>query len=292
MHGAQTDLKSVAICEEQVRVRFLYCPPYVNTLGSGRTLNKTGLDTGSQTVCFLMVATKLGRESKRRMGTARALTLAEIPHRPNTLLNNMSKTQKHADEEVTLSRGYFSNLKANAYTHEFYLSGSIEGPEEYIDWFNVIRNASEYDTIKIYINSGGGDLNTALQFMRVLADTDAATIASIEGSCMSAATMVMLSCDAIEISPHSLCMIHNYSGGTIGKGGEMVDQILFERDWSRLFLADVYKWFLSSDEIESILNNRDIWLTSEQVAERLKTVLEMRQLETEDEKSDLEESAQ
>lgn len=194
----------------------------------------------------------------------------------------MSKTQKHVHEEDGISRGYFSNLKANAYVHEFYLSGVIEGPENYIEWFNVIRNASEYDTVKIYINSGGGDLNTALQFMRVLSDTEADTIASVEGSCMSAATMVMLSCDAIEVSPHSLFMVHNYSGGTIGKGGEMYDNIVFERAWSKAFLADIYKWFLSSEEIESILNNRDIWLTSEQVAERLKTVLEMRQLEAEE----------
>lgn len=204
----------------------------------------------------------------------------------------MSKTQKLHNEEITLSRGYFSNLKANAYTHEFYLSGPIEGPDEYIEWFNTIRNASEYDTIKVYINSAGGNLDTALQFMRVLSDTEANTLASIEGSCMSAATMIMLSCDSIEVSPHSLFMFHNYSGGTIGKGGEMYDNIVFERAWSREFLADVYKWFLSNDEIESILNNRDIWLTSEQVAERLKVVLEMRQLESEAEESELEESGQ
>lgn len=199
----------------------------------------------------------------------------------------MSKTQKRLDEEITLSRGYFSNLKANAYIHEFYISGAIEGPEEYVEWFNVIRNASEYDTVKLYINSGGGNLDTALQFMRVLTDTAANTVASVEGSCMSAATMIMLSCDAIEVSPHSLFMFHNYSGGTLGKGGEMADQILFERAWSKTFLNEVYKWFLSSEEIEAILNNRDIWLTSEQVAERLKVVMEMRQLE-QDENSEVE----
>lgn len=199
----------------------------------------------------------------------------------------MAKTQKHFDDEQTISRGYFSNLKANAYIHEFYISGAIEGPEEYVEWFNVIRNASEYDTVKLYINSGGGNLDTALQFMRVLTDTAANTVASVEGSCMSAATMIMLSCDSIEVSPHSLFMFHNYSGGTLGKGGEMADQILFERDWSRTFLNEVYKWFLSSEEIEAILNNRDIWLTSEQVAERLKVVMEMRQLE-QDENSEVE----
>lgn len=190
----------------------------------------------------------------------------------------MSKNTNLKDLELQ-SNGYFSTLKANAYTHEFYLSGNIEEPQEYIEWFNVIRNASEYDTVKVYINSGGGDLNTALQFMRVLSDTQANTVCSVEGSCMSAATMVMLACDEVEVSPHSLFMMHNYSGGTIGKGGEMADQIMFEREWSRRFLTEVYNWFLSSDEIESILNNRDIWLHSEDAIERLKVVFEMRELE-------------
>lgn len=199
----------------------------------------------------------------------------------------MNKKQNSKEVEET-SSGYFSTLKANAYIHEFYLSGTIESPENYIDWFNVIRNSSEYDTVKVYINSGGGDLNTALQFMRVLSDTEANTICSVEGSCMSAATMVMLACDEIEVSPHSLFMVHNYSGGTIGKGGEMADQIMFEREWSRRFLNEAYKWFLSSDEIESILNNRDIWLHSEDAVERLKTVFEMRQLEAEDQESSVE----
>lgn len=204
----------------------------------------------------------------------------------------MSKLQKQLKEELVQNGGYFSTLKANAYTHEFYLSGTIEEPQEYVEWFNIIRNASEYDTIKVYINSGGGDLATALQFMRVLSDTEAGTVCSVEGSCMSAATMIMLACDEIEVSPHSMFMVHNYSGGTIGKGGEMADQIMFEREWSRRFLSEIYNWFLSTEEIESILNSRDIWLHSEDAVERLKVVFEMRQLEQEDEKSDLEESAQ
>jgi hypothetical protein len=37
--------------------------------------------------------------------------------------------------------------------HEFYLSGDIESPENYIEWFQTIRHATSMDVIKIYINS-------------------------------------------------------------------------------------------------------------------------------------------
>ncbi len=154
--------------------------------------------------------------------------------------------------------------------HEFYLSGEIESSEEYIQWFDTIRHASETDVVKIYINSHGGDVFTAIQFMRVLQETDANVVMSVEGQCASAATMIMLCGHNFEISDHSMFMFHNYSGGTFGKGGEMLDQLQHERKWSERLLREVYKDFLTEDEITSVLNNKDIWMDGQEVAKRLK----------------------
>ena len=166
--------------------------------------------------------------------------------------------------------------KPVAQLHEFYLSGPVLDAEEYIDWFDTIRNASEIDTVRIYINSPGGDLYTTLQFLRVMSDTEATIVTSVEGACMSAATMIFLHGHTHEITPHSLFMFHNYSAGTFGKGGEMYDQLQFERKWSENFMRAVYKDFLAEDEIQSMLNNRDIWMTSDEVAQRLEKLQEAR----------------
>jgi ATP-dependent protease ClpP protease subunit len=166
--------------------------------------------------------------------------------------------------------------KPIAQLHEFYLSGPVLDAEEYIEWFDTIRNASEIDTIRIYINSPGGDLYTTLQFLRVMSDTEATIVTSVEGACMSAATMIFLHGHTHEITPHSLFMFHNYSAGTFGKGGEMYDQLQFERKWSENFMSAVYRDFLSAEEIQSMLNNRDIWMTSDEVAQRLEKLQEAR----------------
>lgn len=152
---------------------------------------------------------------------------------------------------------------------EFYLSGDIESSEQYIEWFDSIRHASETDIIKLYINSYGGDLFTAIQFMRVLQETPATVIVSVEGACMSAATMVFLSADMFEISAHSMFMFHNYSGGTFGKGGEMLDQLQHERAWSEKLLREVYSDFLDAKEIDSMLANKDLWMDGDEVVKRL-----------------------
>jgi ATP-dependent protease ClpP protease subunit len=170
--------------------------------------------------------------------------------------------------------------KPVAHVHEFYLSGEIEDPEKYTEWFNKIRHSSASDVIKIYINSYGGSMFSALQFMRCMKECKATVIASVEGACMSAATIVLLMADKYEITPHSIFMFHNYSSGTMGKGGEMLDQIRAESGWSEALFKDVYKDFLTQQEITSIMSNKDIWMTSEEVLVRLNKLMLARRKRT------------
>jgi ATP-dependent protease ClpP protease subunit len=188
----------------------------------------------------------------------------------------MNKQEDTFILDTGLNRGF---RKCTSALYEFYLSGQITGPEDYIEWFNTIRSATEEDVVKIYINSSGGDLNTAIQFMRVLSETQATVVCSVEGSCISAATMIFLCADIFEITPHSLFMFHNYSGGMFGKGGEIYDQAVFEREWSKQFLQYIYKNFLTSKEIDSLLENKDLWLHSDEVTKRVESLCEARRLE-------------
>lgn len=179
---------------------------------------------------------------------------------------------------------FFSKQLVNV--HEFYLCGEIESPEEYIQWFDTIRHASETDVVKMYINSPGGNVFTAIQFMRVLKETSAKVVMSVEGECASAATMIFLFGHSFEVSEHSMFMFHNYSSGLLGKGGELYDQIKHERKWSETLLRDIYKDFLTDKEVDSILDNKDIWMTGEEVIERLKVkkaAIEKEEAEQDDE---------
>jgi ATP-dependent Clp protease, protease subunit len=164
--------------------------------------------------------------------------------------------------------------KHAVHIHEFYVSGEIESPEDYIEWFDIIRSAGPNDVLKFYINSPGGDLFTAIQFMRVLDETEANIVVSVEGACMSAATLIFLCGESFEVSEHSMFMFHNYSSGVQGKGGEMYDRLAHEKVWSEKLLRDVYSDFLTEKEITSVLDNKDIWMDGEEVVKRLKAKVE------------------
>lgn len=180
------------------------------------------------------------------------------------MTNTIMQQQREYDE----NRPKFFHQPA-ATILNLYLCGEIKSAEEYVEWFHLFRAASESDIIYVRINSEGGDLFSALQLVRAIQDSAATVIATVEGICMSAATLIFLSADRYELSDHTMFMFHNYSSGTIGKGGEMYDQITHFRSWSEKLFAAFYKDFLTPDEIKSMLDNKDIWMDATEVATRL-----------------------
>jgi len=65
-------------------------------------------------------------------------------------------------------------------------------------------------------------------------------------------------------------LFHTYSGGSIGKGGEMWEQLQHERKWSVNLMKNIYNDFLTEKEIASLLENKDIWMDGSEVIKRLK----------------------
>lgn len=176
----------------------------------------------------------------------------------------MSDTKSGVEPVV---EGVFTRPVGNVY--DFYLNGNIESPDEYVSWNHIIRTATQGDVIYLHINCYGGDVMTAVQLMRVMAESQAQIVASVEGACMSAATFLFLIADSFEISEHSMFMFHNYSGFSFGKGNEMREQINHEDKWSKHLLESIYKDFFTDDEIEEIANGRDFWMAPDEVQKRL-----------------------
>lgn len=174
--------------------------------------------------------------------------------------------EEYEEYEENTHKVFKSSIESN--TYDMYLDGEIGPPREYIEWFNIFRSATKNDVINIYINSYGGDLSTALQMSWLITNTQAFVAAYIEGNCHSAAAIIFLHANTHYISDYSTFMIHNYSGGTFGKGGEMYSQISFEFKWAEQITNTIYEGFLSEEEITNVLKNHDIWLDSIEVIDR------------------------
>lgn len=152
---------------------------------------------------------------------------------------------------------------------EYYLSDEIGSPDEYVSMIHDIRNAGENDVIKLHINCPGGNLFTTIQIVQAMAECSGTIIASVEGACMSAATIIFLYADEFIVGNHSMFLFHNYSGGTFGKGAEMYHGVIHQRKWSENLMRDHYGDFLTENEINDLIEDKDIWMDSSQVLDRL-----------------------
>ena len=173
------------------------------------------------------------------------------------------------------SNGLNKNQLQNAYQrpvaniYDLYLTGAIGDAKDYQDWNQMMRSATENDVVYIHINSNGGEIFTAIQLMRTMQETQATVIASVEGMCMSAATLLFLTADVCEVSEHSHFMFHTYSSGNWGKGSEQLANVMADDKWARHLFNTVYKGFLDPKEMESMIDGKDLWMNPAEVNKRL-----------------------
>lgn len=159
-----------------------------------------------------------------------------------------------------------------------YISGQIGHPEEYIEEIQALKEAEQGDEVNLFINTEGGSVHTAVQLVTAITNCKANVVGHIEGICHSAGTYLFLSCDEWQVNPHCMMMIHNYSGGSYGKGEELVDGVLGTHLWITNMMEDIYDTFLTPKEIKRVIKGKDIYLTSAQILERLPRLLEAREL--------------
>lgn len=164
-------------------------------------------------------------------------------------------------------RSFKRNIPVSVY--DFYIVDEIKEPDAYLEMIQTLKSADPQDTIFIYLNTPGGNLYTTIQIMAAMTNSHAKVITCMEGQVCSAGTFIFLKGDAKLVNPHSTFMIHNYSQATSGKGNEIVSHINYMRQYFDKLAADVYKEFLSEEEINAVVYGNDLWMDSHEVVRRL-----------------------
>ena len=150
-----------------------------------------------------------------------------------------------------------------------YLTNTIEEPSEYNELCFRLKSASPAEIFTLVINTPGGILDSALMLVDAIKTSKAKVIAQISGTVASAGTIITLACDDVEVAPHTAFMIHNYSGGLVGKGHELkAHQEFVDANLNNSF-TDLYKGFLTPSEIKKVIDGKDYWMNRDEVLERL-----------------------
>lgn len=135
------------------------------------------------------------------------------------------------------------------------------------DIANELKNL-DVSTINLRINSGGGDVFTAIAISNLLKNHKANVIAHIDGLAASAATIITSACDKVIMPKNALFMIHN--PWTV-VGGEAKDMIKTAEQLDKVknSIINTYK-SKTNLEIEEIskLMDEETWLDPYEAKEK------------------------
>ena len=152
---------------------------------------------------------------------------------------------------------------------DIYINTTLEDPSYYGELLYALRGAVYYNTVKLYLNSQGGNLHTALQIANAMRESTATIQAIIDVECHSAASIIFLAADTWGVTDHAFMLCHSYSTGVYGKGHELASAYDFEKVRLDNIIDVYYKDFLTKKEISELKLGRDIYLNSEEIAARL-----------------------
>lgn len=170
------------------------------------------------------------------------------------------------------------NKKDNERVHlgsidrHFYITGPIDDEEDYIDLIDALYNGKPNETIIIHLNTPGGHLDIALQIINAIKVSDAEVITLADGQVASAGSLILFASSQIAIQPYSYVMIHDGSGGPAGKFNENLKQAQFTNKLLTKLYKDIYIPFLSEEEVNQVLEGKDIWMMADELNERIKKI--------------------
>lgn len=92
-----------------------------------------------------------------------------------------------------------------------------------------LKTLGDVGTITVRINSPGGDVFAALAITGLLRDHTARIVAIVDGVCASAATIIMVNADEVQVSPGSMVLIHDPTSAVWGTAEDMEAMAAFLR---------------------------------------------------------------
>ena len=165
---------------------------------------------------------------------------------------------------------HINAVSASVTTHEVFLDMDIEDPHKYRNLISLLINAQATDRIHLYINSNGGNLDTAIAIINAMLVCQAEITGFIMGACHSAASIITMYCHNVHVFETAYMMIHTASFGNFGNTTTVKTQTDFTVEQVEKLLDDAYKGFLDNKEMKEVKQGIELWYDSEEIRRRLK----------------------
>ena len=151
-------------------------------------------------------------------------------------------------------------------------------PHSFDEVIHLLTVATPEDIINFNINSNGGDFYSLVALRNAIRQTEAQVYMNLLGMAASAGSALFLeNADGYKIHEDSCMMIHSMQCGTgYTDANTIATRAEHNKKINERFVRNTYKDFLTEDEIESVLNAKEIYLEDFEIRERLQQREEMK----------------
>ena len=188
---------------------------------------------------------------------------------------NKHKIKQGATQGVELQHNSIPFPTAKGYKvhndDKIFLYGPIESAFDFAEAIEPLARCDEGDTVTIHLSSPGGCLSAVdalLHAIKTAQDKGVEVHCVATGLTASAGTFILLECTSFELSSGFHALIHNGSLGDGGSYNQFRASSMFHLKYMEDRLREVYANFLSPEEIEEVLDGKDIWLSPDDWIER------------------------
>lgn len=164
---------------------------------------------------------------------------------------------------------YINTTTQTAQHHDVFIDTDIGDPQQYRELISILFNASEYDTVSMFINSGGGSLDAALAIIEGVKNTQATVTAFIVGACHSAASFISMYCHQVIVLDSAYSMVHTATFGSVGMTGNVKAHTDFTVRQVEKLLNETYDGFLTAEELARVKSGVELWFSAEEIRERM-----------------------
>jgi len=175
-----------------------------------------------------------------------------------------------------MSLYYKDYVRANpiGITYHFFIHGEVGDSEDYVDLLDTLYSATANDIIILHLNTPGGYLNTAIEIIHAIAQTEATVVGSADGLVASAGSLLFFACHNFLLGEFCEVMLHDGSGGEFGKINENLKSAEFTSKRLSHIYHTIYGRFFSQEQVDNVLDGKDLYLTAGDVEKLIEAALE------------------
>lgn len=173
----------------------------------------------------------------------------------------MGRNNEHLGNDREVELPYQIKVRVVSQLFSITLSESVDDVYKYAELNSVLREeVTSEDVVHLHLSNYGGSVDSASAIVNAIRDCKGIVRGIVNSPCFSAATILALACDELEIRPHSYLMFHSFSTQIQGKSGELKSRLPADARHVETMMRSIYSPFLTKKEIDSVFDDKDLYI--------------------------------